>query len=105
MDGSKSTGDSSEFRKHLRHAYSGQVFTINAGNKEFASLDLSIGGVGLLSSTHMKTGERVHLAIRNRTIVVKGHVRHVRPSGLHVWRVGIAFDSEQPGLLQAALAG
>jgi hypothetical protein len=94
---------SSETRRQPRRAYSGRVLRSDDG-REFAALDLSAEGVGLLSSEPLRAGQHVELAFLDGSIVVKGSVCHVRHVDQKVWRVGIDFLQDEHELAEVALA-
>lgn len=94
---------SSETRRQPRRAFSGRVRRVDDGS-EFAALDLSAEGVGLLSAEPLKAGQQLRLAFLGGSIVVKGCVCHVRYVEQKVWRVGIDFLQDEPELAEVALA-
>lgn len=93
-----------EGRRHGRRAYGGVVVRLTPHPKECGALDLSSGGVGLLSSERLELGQVVHLAFMGRTVSVRGVVSHVRPMASGDWRIGISFLRDEPELAEVALA-
>ena len=96
------SGDFDELRRFARHPYPGRVRDVKNPNGEFAALDLSAGGVGLLSSTRPEIGQSMVLAFLGGTIAVKGVVTNVRPGRWRDWRVGVAFLQPEHELVEVA---
>jgi hypothetical protein len=91
-------------RRHARKAYGGLIERMDGPRQQCGALDLSIGGVGILSSEPMEPGQVVHLAFLGRSVSVRGFVTHVRPTSSGDWRVGINFLQDEPELAEVALA-
>ena len=86
-------------RRHPRHPYSGRVSCREAQESEMAALDISAGGVGLLSSRPFKIGQPITLTFLGDSVQVKGVIARVRPVFSCDWLMGIAFLQEQPELI------
>jgi hypothetical protein len=95
-------GDGAELRRFARYPYPGRVRSVNDGNREMAALDLSAGGVGLLSAQQLEIGRLMVLAFLGGTVAVKGVVSSVRPGRWRDWRVGIAFLQPEHELVEVA---
>jgi hypothetical protein len=96
-------GLSADDRKQHRHAFAGRVACGDAHQTEFAALDLSGGGIGVLSSRRLTAGQSVKLSLLEGSISVEGYVAHARALGEHDWRLGISFLEDQTELLAVAL--
>ena len=93
-----------ERRVHTRRPFSGQVQILGMQNGETAALDLSVSGVGLLSSRLLSMGQVVDLSFLGRSVQVTGVVQRVRPVFSCDWHVGIQFMEPQPELAEVVNA-
>ena len=80
-----------DLRRHERRPYSGRVSCMTRKDAHLAALDISPGGVGLLSTKPMAVGQRVALAFLQGSMVVEGIVARVRPIFSCDWQVGVSF--------------
>jgi PilZ domain-containing protein len=96
--------ETSDHRLQPRRPYTGRVVRFGGGGTEFAAVDLSPMGVGLLSPQPLMVGQRIELSFLGGSIVVKGSVSHVHGGENEVWHVGVDFLQAERELTQVALA-
>ncbi len=89
----------SDARRYARRPYAGLVVCVDDEECDLASLDLSAGGVGVLSTRSFAVGQKVTLAFLKRNVQVEGVVRRVRLVYSCDWQVGIAFSHPQNELV------
>jgi hypothetical protein len=98
---SQDRGSTRDLRRHPRRPFSGRVTCAELGHCELAALDISSGGVGLLSPQVCLPGQQVTLLFLDDSFSVKGVISRVRTVFSCDWQVGVTFLQEQPNLLKA----
>jgi hypothetical protein len=101
----KTLSRTAEVRMHARQAFLDTVNLRDEDDGEFHTVDLSLGGVGLIGSRRLGVGRAVDVVFLNRSLVIPGVIRSERESALPRWRIGIQFLQLQPELLAVASAG
>jgi len=100
------SSDPSDRRVHSRAPYSGTLHLQCAGDGtwfDVQALDVSAGGFSFASTSELRRGERITVAVPDlEAYTVSAVVRHCKPSRFG-FIVGIEFDEPLPPQLERCL--
>jgi PilZ domain len=87
-------------RRHARHTFHAELRYRTDTLHVAQGLDLSESGVAAVVTEALEPGARVNLYRLHGLVDMPGTVRHRQALTHGCYRVGVAFDVPQPGLLQ-----
>jgi hypothetical protein len=92
-----------ELRSVVRHLFQRPVSLKGVFAEELDALNLSLRGIGIRSPLRLGEGRLVELAFLERSVSVRGVVRHETKTESSDLLIGIEFLDPQPELVEVAL--
>lgn len=93
-----------ERRRHVRHAYEGELhYRLTALNRATA-IDLSHQGASFCSDEPLDSGQEIELFLINSSVKITGEVRQRQPLADGRYRIGVEFDRAEQELIEVVIA-
>lgn len=93
-----------ERRRHVRHAYEGELhYRLTALNRATA-IDLSHQGVSFCSDEPLDSGQEIELFLTSSGVKIMGTVRQRQPLADGRYRIGVEFDRAEQELIEVVIA-
>ena len=93
-----------ERRRHVRHAYEGELHYRLTSLNRATAIDLSHQGASFCSDEPLESGQEIELFLINGSVKITGEVRQRQPLADGRYRIGVEFDRAEQELIEVVIA-
>ena len=93
-----------ERRRHVRHAFEGELHYRLTDLKRATAIDLSHQGASFCSDEPLESGQEIELFLINSSVKIMGEVRQRQPLADGRYRIGVEFDRTEQELIEVVIA-
>ncbi len=93
-----------ERRRHVRHAYEGDLHYRLTSLNRATAIDLSHQGASFCSDEPLESGQEIELFLMNSSVKITGEVRQRQPLADGRYRIGVEFDRAEQELIEVVIA-